>query len=235
MKNVSFFLLMLLLLVGFTTTSNMGLKIPSPGDTDYPTSISDSFSSIDQHDHTSGKGVQIPSAGIADGAISTAKLASNSVTQAKLAAKTVQISGNCGLVNYSSTTTADIANLSVNITTTGRPVVVGLMARDGTNASFISMQYGGSSFGQPFAEAPMYGAIFFDLDGTNIAKYMLSQTATSANAGQERGWPSSSFVYVDTSAAAGNHTYKARWALDAAGTPSAVLVCTSVRLFAYEL
>ena len=222
-------------MVGFTTTSNMGLKIPSPGDTDYPTSISDSFTSIDQHDHTSGKGVQIPAGGIADNAIGTAKISNGSITQAKLAAKTVQISGNCGSSNYSSTTEADIPNLSVNITTTGRPVVVGMMARDGAAASYIAMQYGGSSFGQPFAESPFYGVIYFDLDGSNIAKYMLSQTATSTNAGQERGWPSSSFSYVDTSAAAGNHTYKARWALDPAGNANAILQCWAVRLFAYEL
>jgi len=67
-----------------TTTANMGLSVPSVNDTDYPTSISDSFNAIDDHDHSSGNGVQIPSAGILDGAVGSSKLATNAVTTIKI-------------------------------------------------------------------------------------------------------------------------------------------------------
>lgn len=67
-----------------TTTANMGLSVPSVNDTDYPTSISDSFNAIDDHDHSSGNGVQIPSSGILDGAVGTSKLATNAVTTIKI-------------------------------------------------------------------------------------------------------------------------------------------------------
>lgn len=58
-----------------TTTSNMSLLIPDTGDTDYPTSISSSFTLIDAHDHTTGKGVQIPAGGIASNAVTAVKIA----------------------------------------------------------------------------------------------------------------------------------------------------------------
>lgn len=234
MKNISFFLLILLLLVGFTTTSNMGLKIPSPGDTDYPTSISDSFTSVDQHDHTSGKGVQIPTGGIADSAITTAKLGANSVTQAKLAAKTVQISTSCGTVQKANTTISDITNLTVNITTTGRPVVLQLQAADGTTSSSFSLSNSSASFGDPFAEARYWGLVMFNRDGTDIGRYILENVATSTNGGFSRGWPSSSISYID-SPSAGTYTYKMRWALDAFSDAAAILFCNNVKLVAYEL
>lgn len=62
---------------GSTTTSNMSLSVPSSGDTDYPTTISDSFTLIDEHDHSTGKGVQIPSGGLASGSVTVNKIASS--------------------------------------------------------------------------------------------------------------------------------------------------------------
>ena len=50
-----------------TTTSNMGLVLPTPGERLGPTWATDlnaAFTSIDAHDHSSGKGVQINNAGI---------------------------------------------------------------------------------------------------------------------------------------------------------------------------
>lgn len=70
-------------------TPNMNLEIPQGGDTDYPTSVSDSLTAVDGHDHSSGKGVQIPTAGLADGAVAGAKVADLGVTGAKLSANSV--------------------------------------------------------------------------------------------------------------------------------------------------
>lgn len=92
-----------------TSTPNMGLLVPSVNDADYPTSISDSFDSIDDHDHSSGAGVQIPTGGITNLAVTTGKLADLAVTTGKitdLAVTTAKIAD----VNV---TTAKIADANV--------------------------------------------------------------------------------------------------------------------------
>lgn len=73
------------------TTTNMGLTLPFPtidtdakaaklGDTLQPAGLlAIAMLLVDLHDHTTGKGVQIPTAGIADAAITAAKLASGVV------------------------------------------------------------------------------------------------------------------------------------------------------------
>jgi hypothetical protein len=62
---------------------------------------------------------------ITDSAVTTAKLGANAVTRAKLEAVGQQVSSSCGNAYSNSTTTySDITNLSVSITTTGRPVHV---------------------------------------------------------------------------------------------------------------
>lgn len=77
-----------------TTTTNMSLLTPEAGDTDYPTSISTSFTLLDAHDHSSGKGVQISASGLAtssvtsakilDGTIAAIDIASDAITTAKI-------------------------------------------------------------------------------------------------------------------------------------------------------
>lgn len=140
----------------------MGLLSPVSGDSNYPASITSSLQSIDEHDHSSGKGVQIPSGGLADNSISTAKIqnaavsgvkildaavvtakiadanvttakiADAAVTQAKRAALGHQISSDINF-STSSTTFVDVTNATISITTTGRPVYLGLIP--GSNAA----------------------------------------------------------------------------------------------------
>lgn len=47
---------------------------PILNDTDYVDKIKNSLDAIDDHDHTTGKGVQIPTGGIANGAVTNAKI-----------------------------------------------------------------------------------------------------------------------------------------------------------------
>lgn len=47
--------------------------------------LAGNFSKIDQHDHSSGKGLQIPTGGIADGAVTGAKLSADTITAGKIA------------------------------------------------------------------------------------------------------------------------------------------------------
>lgn len=72
------------------TTPNMGLKRwDQPNDLFSYVELSDSLALIDAHDHSSGKGVQIPTAGIANLAVDATKLADNSVTNLKVPAASI--------------------------------------------------------------------------------------------------------------------------------------------------
>lgn len=90
---------------GATTTPNMSLSVPAAGDTDYPTSISDSFTLIDEHDHSTGNGVQIPSGGIANGAITVNKPASSSAD-----GSTIEVSSGAYRVKDGGITAAKLAS-----------------------------------------------------------------------------------------------------------------------------
>ena len=57
------------------SSPQMGLKIWNLLTDDYDhAELADNWAKVDQHDHTSGKGVQIPTGGIADGAITAPKI-----------------------------------------------------------------------------------------------------------------------------------------------------------------
>ncbi len=102
-----------------TATPNMGLLVPSVNDADYPTSISDSFDSIDDHDHSSGAGVQIPTGGITNLAVTTGKISDLAVTTGKindLAVTTAKIADSnitTAKIADSNVTTAKIADSNV--------------------------------------------------------------------------------------------------------------------------
>jgi hypothetical protein len=64
----------------------MGLKVWNLLTDPYDHSqLASNWAKVDQHDHSSGKGVQIPTGGIADGAISSAKIGEEQITASKLA------------------------------------------------------------------------------------------------------------------------------------------------------
>jgi len=77
--------------VAETLSSGLTLIIPSAGDVNWQTTIKNScFQKISEHDHTgAGKGVQIATAAIADGAITTAKLGSVSLDASKIASDAI--------------------------------------------------------------------------------------------------------------------------------------------------
>jgi hypothetical protein len=67
-------------------TTHMTLTTwPAPTDEFDYTELADNFNAIDAHDHTPGKGTQVPTAGIANLAVTTGKLADDAVTTAKIA------------------------------------------------------------------------------------------------------------------------------------------------------
>src|SRR5688500_11762674 len=72
------------------TTPSMGLKRwDQPNDVFSYTELSDNWAKVDAHDHTSGKGVQIPTSGLANLAVTTSKLAGNSVDGSKILSNAV--------------------------------------------------------------------------------------------------------------------------------------------------
>lgn len=67
-------------------TANMSLRAWDLGDDPYAhTELASNFVAIDAHDHTPGKGVRIPTAGIADNAITSAKIADGTIQTQDLA------------------------------------------------------------------------------------------------------------------------------------------------------
>lgn len=65
-------------------TPNMLLNKPVSGDTNYVQKIDTIFNQIDSHDHTTGKGVQIPTGGLANGSVTSIKIANQAVGNAQL-------------------------------------------------------------------------------------------------------------------------------------------------------
>lgn len=74
---------------------------PAPGDNFNHTDLANNFSKIDSHDHTSGKGTQIPPGGIANLSINTPQIADLSVTDGKISATSPITDGKLASANNS--------------------------------------------------------------------------------------------------------------------------------------
>jgi hypothetical protein len=71
-------------------TPNMGLTVwPNLTDVFSHTSLKGDFDLIDLHDHSSGKGVQIPQAGLANNSVGAAQLQASAVTDTKITSGTI--------------------------------------------------------------------------------------------------------------------------------------------------
>lgn len=214
-------------------TSNMNLVTPVPGDTDYPTKTADNNNLVDAHDHTSGKGVQIPAAGIADGAISadkiaasavsTAKILDAAVTKAKLAAlgqQTVVLSGSS--FSTTSATAVDVTGMSVSITTTGRPVMVVVTAQIALQRAIAT----GAIDMQGFLSV---------LRGASLLAYSNPRIAfPTASTGNVDFTGQASFCYVDAPVA-GSYTYKLQASANPLDTNTTAVILQNSVLTVYEL
>lgn len=68
------------------TTTNISLNVwDQVTDHFNHVELANNWDKVDAHDHTSGKGVQIPTAGLASNAVTTAKIADAQITTAKIA------------------------------------------------------------------------------------------------------------------------------------------------------
>ena len=116
--------------------------------------------------------------------IGSAQIAAGAVTQAKRASLGQVVSSSSG-ISLGQTGTNPVPNLSISITTTGRPV-------------FLIIQPDGSANGYGFGTGNN-GTFFIQRDGTTVAVFTAGQGGAANGA-----YPMS---YVDTGASAATHTY----------------------------
>lgn len=87
---------------------------------------------------------------IKDNGVTAAKIAAGQITQVKMGAVGQQVSSSCGNFLSSSSSYVDVTNLSVTITTTGRPVMLMLIGDGTSNVADVgaaeSIGPGGSTF-----------------------------------------------------------------------------------------
>lgn len=148
---------------------------------------------------------------ILDSNVTTDKIADAAVTQAKRAPLGEQISPSSGAYSFNNVASyVDITNLSVSITTTGRPVMVGLIpaAYDDFLAANINVNVGGFQ-------------LRYTVDSTPLANFVVTGQGYK---------PLGQFFTVLTGISSGLHTIKAQ-----ARSPSANTEIYNLKLIAFEL
>jgi hypothetical protein len=159
---------------------------------------------------------------VAFGTVATDGIADGAVTQAKRAALGQQISSSgSGVFTTTSTSAVDVTNLSVTITTTGRPVYIGLIH----DSSISSLSYIGCSD----LDNGCQSEVKILRDATLISNsFLWSQSVGSSTSFHMV--PTSSVNHIDTPAA-GTYTYKIQ-TLAGSGDTAHVIYA---KLVAYEL
>lgn len=174
----------------------------------------------------------VTTAKIADANVTNAKMAANSVataniidgdvTRAKLEPLGLQASANNG--SYTNTT-ATFSNITgtLNLTTTGRPVMVCFQPFPGTIGQVVLTRNTASA------------SAFLQLnrDGTNIAQTTIAINAANSGTTTIETVSASSFVCIDTPPA-GTHAYRTRGAVISA-TLGETLQVSNYQMVVYEL
>lgn len=148
---------------------------------------------------------------IADSQVTTAKIADGAVTQAKRAALNYALSASSGTFSTSSTTFVDVTNLTVSITTTGRPVIISVVGDDGASSRQLSIPSGGA-------------VISLNKNSAEFSNMTLGPYAPASSNMQQ------SFTYFDP-ADAGLNTYKIQVRTLSGGS----VLFHRAKLVAYEL
>jgi len=172
---------------------------------------------------------------VANPPISTSNIAAQAITQALLASRStgstvaaggVAISASSGTFSTTSTSFTPVTNLSVTITTTGRPVRIFLQS-DGSAGNPTRVIVANTS------TDPVSGFFLLYRGSTAIAEENMEISAGSPTAGQALTIPASSIQFLDTPAA-GTYTYSLQVApLSLNGSP--YMDVQYVVLVAYEI
>lgn len=156
--------------------------------------------------------------------VTGSQVAATTITRAKLAAVGQQVSATSGAFATGTTSPTDVTNLSVTLTTFGRPVML-IIQNDGATTNGMISASDSSGTGAASATAFLY----FARDGGVIATNKIFMQ-TQTNITRSIGLPPSSIVHLDV-VGAGTYTYKLQ-VQAAAGTTVGVTSCV---LVAYEL
>ena len=155
--------------------------------------------------------------------ITGSNISSNTVTYANRVALNYALSASCGSFNTSSTSPVSVTNLSVTITTSGKPVMVGLVADGSANSCILETGSGVTN--------SVTATVNILRGGSNIAQTQLYIIAApdSGTAEIVNSVPAP-FLQFD-SPGAGTYTYTAT--LTASASSGATL--SYAKLIAYEL
>lgn len=136
----------------------------------------------------------------------------------------VAISSSSGLSSTTSTSYVDVTNLSVTITTSGRPVFLQLIGATSSGPCVIGAVNNSAVFCQAFFK--------FMRDATSFSDQAIYSGAFGNGANKiDISIPVSNLTYID-STAAGTYTYKVQFRASVASTTA---VCNFAKLVAYEL
>lgn len=173
---------------------------------------------------------------IVDAAVTTLKIADASITQAKLAARAtgtsvtaggVALSASSGNFSTTSTTLVAVTNLSVTITTTGRPVAISLVDDGTASGSYVGVKVLASS---------TFNSAFFALKrgATQLTRIRISAEGApnTGTASAHSFVPPSSISHLDMPSA-GTYTYTLE--INSADGTNTTAFVNAAKLLAYEL
>jgi len=167
----------------------------------------------------------VPTTFIGDSAVTTAKIADGNVTQVKRVALGQQISASSGTYSTGVTGATDVTNLSVTITTTGRPVYLTLQNIGTGNSGYIAAQDTSGSVNAT--------VLFLFIRGsTEISRQSMLLGLNITSGGTDLiACPASSLSHIDTPVA-GTYTYKVQIVVSGTGATGYVYYS---QLVAFEL
>lgn len=158
---------------------------------------------------------------ILDANVTAAKIATGAVTQVKMGALGQQVSSSSGTYSSVTTSFADVTNLTVTITTTGRPVRLELIS-DGSQSEIVL----NSSTDRATLQAKILRG------ASTVASYAFELQAATGTAGALETFLAPSVVsHVDV-VAAGTYTYKVQAKKSSVNDSPSI---DNVKLIAYEL
>lgn len=143
------------------------------------------------------------------------------ITPQKLAPLGQQVSSSCGSFSTSALSPADVTNLSVTITTTGRPVFIGLIYDGSGSLAALNANSSGATQEQVY--------LITLRNSTTISATVLN-TGTSTTFANV-AIPPTGMLQIDV-ISAGTYTYKVQMYVN---SPSATGSINAVKLIAYEL
>jgi hypothetical protein len=211
--------------MSFTTANGIATAMTSTGaDAIAATMTSTGANAIAATMTSTGTGSLVATATAANANTLTNKVTRSTGTT--VGTQGVAISTSCGTFSTSSTSLVDVTNLSVTITTSGRPVFVGLIS-DGTGSSTSASHL---RIVDPGSQTHTLGYFALLRDSTQIAYTDIQTQVQSVSTTLALHLPPSSVFAVDA-VAAGTYTYK----MQVAGESGTTFTVALSKLVAYEL